>query len=392
MGEGFVLNKNLKNMIIVFLGFFISSLFSNTLSPFITTIKSDYGVSSSVIAMLPSIVYCGSFMICILGAKLMPVLGLKKGAIYASIIAIIASFVIIISKSYYVLIFGYFLTGIAYGMMVLFFSTMLSLLPKKYQKFSFANACFGFGGILILPVDRAIIKSGIRFNNTYIIHVILMILLVAIVFRMENIEPQHHHHHHHHHNGEGIFNVLKNPLILMLSFAIFFYVGSEISTTNWTGTFLEHHYGIGKVEVPSILSGFWILFTIGRAIGDKFLEKVGQLKFLTIAPIITIIGIFVVLSGKVKIQALIGMGIIGITIALIYPALQGYIVQHVEEENIPSASVIIVIFNNLGATVLTYIIGFAGGIKVDYVFIIQIFFYIYIVFVAGRYLFLKAKN
>ncbi|CDL90290.1 hypothetical protein CTDIVETGP_0360 [Clostridium tyrobutyricum DIVETGP] len=41
---------------------------------------------------------------------------------------------------------------------------------------------------------------------------------------------------------------------------------------------------------------------------------------------------------------------------------------------------------------MTYIIGFAGGQKVTYVFIIQIVFYLYIIFVAARYLILKPRQ
>lgn len=186
--------------------------------------------------------------------------------------------------------------------------------------------------------------------------------------------------------------MLKNPMVLLLSVAVFFYVGAEISTTNWTGTFLEKAYGLSKTEVPNILLGFWILFTIGRAFGDKFLEKVGQLRFLAIAPIITICGIFVILSGTNKIQALVGIAIIGITISLIYPALQGYIIQHVDTQYIPATNSIITIFNNLGATFLTYVIGFAGEINVTFVFIIQIVFYLYIIIVSALYLFAKFKG
>ena len=81
----------------------------------------------------------------------------------------------------------------------------------------------------------------------------------------------------------------------------------------------------------------------------------------------------------------------GISMALIFPALQGYIVQHVEKENVYSASAIIIIFNEIGATFLTYIIGFAGGINVKYIFMIQILFYVYVSLVSIRYLTFKAK-
>lgn len=381
------MNKDYRNMIIVFIGYFFSSLFSNTLSPFITTIKNNYNVSSNTIAILPSVVYFASFGMSILSARLMQKIGLKKGLRTGFCLTILASLIIIISKSFYVLLFGYFISGLAIGMMSLFSSTILSILPVKYQKFSLANACFGLGGILILPIDRLILKNEIKFNYTYIIHILCMCFLLMLVRKMDIQSSSSSKHH-----AKVSFDIIKNPLVMFFSIAIFFYVGAEISTTNWTGGFLEKCYGVNKEEVPNILSGFWILFTIGRSIGDKLLEKVGQLKFLAISPIISIAGVIIILTGTNKIQALAGLAIIGISIALMYPALQGYLVQHVGKENVYSASAIIMIFNYLGATFLTYIIGFAGGINIKYVFIIQIVFYVYIALVSVRYLTFKTKS
>lgn len=381
------MNKNFKNMLIVCAGFFFLSLFSNTLSPFITTIKNTYNVSADIIAILPSIVYFASFLMSIVGAKLMSVLGLKKGLYLGFLFVIFASLIILFSKSFYILLFGYFISGLALGMGALFLGTILSVLPEKYQKFSFANACFGLGGILILPIDRFILRKGINFNYTYIIHIVFMLLFIILATKIDIISPSENNS-----QNKVSFSILKKPFVLLLSIAIFFYVGAEISTTNWTGSFLEKYYGISKAEVPNILSSFWILFTIGRVIGDKVLDKIGKLQFLAISPLISIVGIFIILSGTSKIQALLGIAIIGISISLIYPALQGYIIQNVDKEYVPSASAVIVIFNNLGATFLTYIIGFAGGIKITYVFIVQILFYLYIVLVSARYLVFKLKK
>lgn len=379
------MNKNLKNMIIVFIGFFFLSLFSNTLSPFITTIKSTYGISNDLIAILPPVVYCSSFIMSIVSARLQNIMTLKRGLHVGFLFAAIASVVILVSKSFYVLLVGYFISGLAVGMGTVFLTTTLSLLPKEYQKFSLGQACFGLGGILILPIDRFILKNGIAFNYTYIIHIVCVIVFIIISSKVEVNTPCEKEN-----KCVNTFSILRNPLVLLLSLAIFFYVGAEISTTNWTGTFLESYYGLTKAEVPGILSSFWILFTVGRAMGDKILEKVGTLRFLSISPLVSILGIFIILSGHTKIQSLIGIAVIGLSMSLVYPAIQGYVIQHVDSEYVPAASAIVTIFNNLGATFLTYIIGFAGGIKVSYVFIIQIFFYAYIFIVALHYLISKA--
>lgn len=381
------MHKNPKNMLIIFIGTFFLSLFSNTLSPFITTIRSTYNVSNNIISMLPSVVYCGSFIISLLGTKVIMKLGLKKSLYCGIILTILSSLIIIFSNSFYMLTIAYFFSGFALGLSGLSFVTLLSLLPRKYQKYGLYNACFGLGGILIQPIDRFILKSKINFNYTYIFHILTMIILFFLVTKTEEISIIKFNS-----KKNNIISSISNPFILVLCIAIFFYVGIEISTTNWTGNFLEKYYGLSKLEIPEILSGFWILFTIGRIFSDIVLKKIGELKFLSISPIISILGVIIILLGNTKLHAIIAISIIGISISAIYPAIQGYIMQHIPKEKIPSTSAAISIFNNLGATLLTYVIGFAGGIKITYVFIIQIFFYIYISSVAAKYLLFKPKN
>ncbi|MDF2502640.1 MULTISPECIES: MFS transporter [Clostridium] len=382
------MNKNFKNMIIVFIGFFFLSLFSNTLSPFITTIKNNYNVSNDFIAILPPVIFGASFIISVAGGKIMYMLGIKKGLYLGFLFPLISSVIILFSRNFYMILVGYFVSGLAIGMCTLSLSTILSLLPEKYQKFSLSNAFIGLGGILILPIDRFVLRKGIPFNYTYIIHIVFTVIFFIVATQIKGVVPTKSNDD----STKDTFTILKNPLFLLLAIAMFFYAGSELSTTNWTGRFLEGFYGISKEEVPSILSSFWILFTIGRALGDKFLDKVGRLRFLSIAPLVDIAGIVVILLGRNKMQAYAGFAIIGVSMALVYPALQGYIIQNVDRRYVPAASSIITIFNNMGAMILTYVIGFAGGIRITYVFVIQIVFYAYISIISFRYLIFKTKK
>ncbi|MDD3224926.1 MAG: MFS transporter [Clostridium sp.] len=381
------MNKNFRNMIYVFMGFFFMSFFSNTLPPYITTIKNTYGVSNDVIAFLPSIVYLTSFIMSIVGAKLMYSIGIRNGLNIGFIMTIAASLIILFSKSFVIIIIGYFISGLAIGANMVFFSAMLSLLPKKYQKFSLANGCFGLGGIIISPIAAFILKNKIPFNYTYILHILIMILCIVIFNRIEYdpVEKGNS-------SSQSSLGLLKKPFILMLSFAIFFYVGAEISTTSWTGTFLEKYYGMSRTQVPEIMLGFWTLYTVGRFLGDILIDKFGQLNLLSILPIMAIVGIVITLSGHSTWQAFLGISFIGMSISVIYPAMQGFIVQHVDKDNVPIASSLTVIFNNLGATLLTYVVGFAGGIRILNIFIIQIFFYFYIALLCMLLLFKHVKK
>lgn len=102
------MNKNFRNMLIAFIGAFFMSLFSNTLSPFITTIQNTYHVSNTMIAILPSTVYGASFIMSILGAKIMNKLDLKKSLYLGFSFVILSSIIIFTANSFYVLLVGYF--------------------------------------------------------------------------------------------------------------------------------------------------------------------------------------------------------------------------------------------------------------------------------------------
>lgn len=375
------MNKDFKNMLFVFFTMFLLAMFSTTLSPFMTTIKKFYNLTDNQVAIIPAVIFLAALIMNILGARLAALLGLRKGLCIGSAIGILASVIVVLSRNYYMLLVGAFIQGISYGLVCVFSTNVLTLLPVKYQKYSLFNAFYGFGGMIILPIAKFFIKNNINFYYVYIIHICtfsILLLLSARIGQLPKVNTEF--------EWSHIIEVLKDRRVMMFAIAIFVYVGAEISTTTWSGTFLESHYSISKVQVPNILLVFWLLFSSGRLIGDKFINKFGRLKMLIISTIGSIIGILILLMGQATFNAYLGIAVIGTMISLQYPCIQGFVAASVSRDRLPSVNTVITTSNSLGAFILTYLIGLSATLNVNYVFIIQIAIFTYICILAVRFL------
>lgn len=374
------MNKDFKNMLFVFFTMFLLAVFSTTLSPFMTTIKKFYNLSDTQVAIIPAAVFFAALIMNLFGARLAALIGLKKGIYIGCVIAILASVIIVFSRNYYVFLTGAFIQGISYGILCVFSTNILALLPGKYQKYSLFNAFYGFGGMIILPIAKFFIKNNINFSYAYIIHICTFSILLLLAINIGEL-PKVNNEFEWSHIGE----VLKDRQVLMFAIAIFAYVGAEISTTTWSGIFLESHYLISKIQVPNILLIFWLMFSSGRIIGDKFINKYGQLKILEFSTIGSIAGILILLAGQNETSAYFGLAVVGSMFALQYPCIQGFVIACVSRDRIPSVNTIIATSNSLGAFLLTYLIGLSAGINVNCVFIIQILIFAYIFILAKKF-------
>lgn len=55
-----------------------------------------------------------------------------------------------------------------------------------------------------------------------------------------------------------------DPVVVLTALAIFFYVGAEVATNNWSVRFLEASRSFDSITAAAALSNFWLALTIGR--------------------------------------------------------------------------------------------------------------------------------
>ncbi len=154
------------------------------------------------------------------------------------------------------------------------------------------------GTILIYQVFSDGEQTIESVSKTYILYgfvFIAMALMVKLVKMPSFVNDQ---------KIESGFGVLKNRHLLLGIFAIFFYVGSEVSIGTWIVEFLKDKdvAGLSEGEASYFLSYFWGGLMIGRLMASQALnEDVKPLnKYLSMTAIAFTVFAFIYLATSVK--------------------------------------------------------------------------------------------
>lgn len=116
-----------------------------------------------------------------------------------------------------------------------------------------------------------------------------------------------------------VLNISGVKYILL---AFFCYGTLETTTGLWASSYLVENRGISSGAAAGYASLFFIGITFGRFISGFFADKIGDKRFIRIGLIIIICGITLVgIPFKSSTQALIGLTVIGLGCAPVYPSI-----------------------------------------------------------------------
>ena len=121
--------------------------------------------------------------------------------------------------------------------------------------------------------------------------------------------------------------MVRDPMLLLFGFILFFQSGIEGLTNNWTTTYLETFKKVEASTALFILSSFVGALTIARIVLGKFLRIFNPLKVLFLSFTIAIVGSFYLIYGHSYLHLITGMVAIGFGLAAGFPVILGYVGQ-----------------------------------------------------------------
>jgi fucose permease len=128
----------------------------------------------------------------------------------------------------------------------------------------------------------------------------------------------------------SLMETLRQPSVLLSMVLFFFYVGAEVSLGAWTYTLLTEGRGI-PVQAAGFWAGsYWATFTIGRILAGLYSKKIGINQLVIGGTIGALIGTSLLWWNPVNWANLVAVGLIGFSIAPIFPALTSGTSQRVE--------------------------------------------------------------
>ncbi|MCL2007096.1 MAG: MFS transporter [Treponema sp.] len=182
------------------------------------------------------------------------------------------------------------------------------------------HSFYGFGAV-IGPIAAGYIAGsvGLSWRHAYLftLPVSLALLIPAIIIRFPEdprdigVEQE---------KRSSFFDTLRSPLVWLMAITLSIMVTVEMSSANWGTMYFQDIYGFDpNTDGATFLSRFFMLFTISRLICGFAIEKIGYMRALLGAAIISSL-VFIIgfLLGETGILVLPALGFFA---AIYWPTL-----------------------------------------------------------------------
>jgi fucose permease len=151
-------------------------------------------------------------------------------------------------------------------------------------------------------------------------------------------------------------SLLRDPTLILFGFILFFESGMEGMVNSWTTTFLHQTIGTSGENALFALSCFVAGLALARLVLSRTLKLVSQWTALFISVGCIFIGGFLLLTAGAYGVALIGLVLLGIGFAAVFPVVLGAVGDAYAALSGTAFSIVLVIAL-IGSTILNYLVG-----------------------------------
>ncbi len=230
--------------------------------------------------------------------------------------------------------------------------------------------CFWGVGTIVSPFVMSYSLTNSNWNNGYRIISIIQLtigLILLLSLRLWKTNKSQTIQEENSSNSISIKAALKIKGVPQLLIAFFGYCAAEATAMGWSCTYLVEAKGMEEEFAAAYASLFFIGMTAGRFFGGFLMDKLGDKKMINLGSVVILLGIaLMIIPIENEVLALVGLVIIGLGCAPIYPCIIHSTPYNFGEENSGSIIGIQMASAYLGTTVIPPIFGFLGkGIGFD---------------------------
>lgn len=238
---------------------------------------------------------------------------------------------------------------------------------ERGSRLSILGVCYGIGALGVPLLLGMLSKT---YNYQFILQCTGLVMLLSVLYfiAIKFPEPK---------IKQGFpfkqaIRLIKEPLLLIMGFFLFFQSGIEGLTNNWTTSYLDRRTAIGSDEAVLCLTFFVLGMTVSRLI-LSYLLRILKHEYILLGGIMTAIIGIIILDYAYNLQlAAISLFIAGFGLAAGFPVIISYI--GTAYKNISGTAIGLAMFIALtGNTLLNFTMGFISetfGISSFPVFII----------------------
>ncbi|MGA3177098.1 MAG: MFS transporter [Candidatus Acidiferrum sp.] len=366
---------------LVFLIFFVMSFLTNIPGTIIPDIITGFGVSLTVVALLPFFFFSAYGVMSIPAGFLVDRYSEKPVMVFSFVAGLVGSLSIALHPTFLVTIISSFVIGAGMASLQVAINPLLRVAGgEEHFAFNsaFAQLVFGAASFLSPRVYSYIVahqgaaaggRSGFLrllarltpgnfpWVSIYWIFAAACVAMVAIlslsrVPRVERKEDE----------QAGSLSMyrelLRKPMVWLFFGCVFAYVGSEQGTANWISQFLVNYHHVNPDTTgAATVSLFWGLLTLGCLLGMLLLKIFDSRGVLIAFSIAALICLTAALFGSAKVS-LVAFPLVGFFASIMWPVISSLALNSVSEYHGSFAGILCT--GIMGGAVVPVIIGRLG--------------------------------
>jgi fucose permease len=372
-------NKRFYSIIIlVMLVFFVISFITNILNSIIVDVKQSFELSLTLTGLLPFSFFIAYGVMSIPAGFLSEEYGNKTLLVAAFFVMTLASFMFAINPSYITFTITLFSLGSCMAVLQVVINPMLRVAGGE-EHFAFnsvlAQLVFGLASFaspylykyLVSDVSsteqsvasllREFVPENLPWVSLYFVFSFIALIMLIVVFfikypKVEKNEDEK--------AGDksSYLSLLKNKWTLLYFIGIFCYVGTEQGIGSWISQFLMEYHQVDPQTVGAdTVSYFWAMLTVGCLLGLLLLKVMDSRKLLIFATLITIVTIFVAVTGSLEI-ALIAFPLIGFFISVMWSIIFSLALNSVKNNHGSLSGILCT--GIAGGAIVPFLVGWLG--------------------------------
>ena len=279
--------------------------------------------------------------------------GYKVLLITSVILSVMALEGLILTGSFFILQICIFILGFAGGILNGGANALVSDISAedKGANLSLLGVFFGIGA-LGMPLVLGIMSKYFQYPVIISAIALFMLLMLIYIFMIPFPKPK---------QAQGFplragIKLLKEPVLLLTSFFLFFESGIEGLINNWTTTFLQGTLHTTPEKALYALSFSVVGLTISRLLLGSLLKKISSSLVLLISLLLVALGCSILICTASYAMAFTALIIIGSGFAASFPVILGYVGQLYASLSGTAFSIALVIALT-GNTLLNYLFG-----------------------------------
>jgi fucose permease len=386
-------------VVLVLISFFVMSLLANILGPLIPDIARSFGLSLTMVALLPFSAFFAYAFMSIPAGMMMEAYGEKPVMLASFAISLAGSLVLALYPGYAVAIVSLFVIGVGLTMLQVAINPLLRTAGgEEHFAFNsvlaqlvFGSASFlspllysylvlnldrgGRGNVLLSTLSRVVPKDLAWISLYWVFCAILAAMVVVVlVSRFPRVELKQDERI----GGLATFrHLLRNRIVWLYSIGIFAYVGAEQGTANWISKFLETYHGYDPQTVGArAVSLFWGLMVLGCVLGMVLLKIFDSRKVIVWFSAATMISLTAAFCGSGPV-ARIAFPMVGFFCSVMWSIIISLALNSITEHHGSFTGILCTAV--LGGAVVPLIIGFIGdlaGLRTGLFFLYVTFGYV----------------